>query len=451
MYSKVTRFAELKRWDVKQLRTLSWPQESSLLEPLSRLAVRRSEPALSTVPLGSISFDGSVTVRAGDRSIQGRTYLAKSGDLVFSKIDARNGAIGIVPPSIDELAFSTEYPIFDLTSVDALLPQYAALLLRTPIFLSQLEGLAAGHSGRKRVIPEDFLGLRVPVPDQEVQRSIVAEYEEKLASAMQRIAMVENVVPQALAEIHDVLGISMDLRRAVDTRFTAQLSQLSTWSVRRTRSDLSGLSDELRCAFPVRRLGDRTVAMILRGVSKSPRNRPSQNARPYLRVANLQAGFIDLSDIRTIDVPEDNFESVRLHLDDVLVCRNNSLELVGKAALWRGQIEECTHDDHIFRVRVAGNAVNPGYLEAYINTPYAQAWLQSRAQVTTNLAGIPGSALASLPVPVPGEAIQLKVESIYQTALDTYATTIDRAYETLEEAKSLVAANVSNVVPRTLG
>ncbi|MBQ1042752.1 hypothetical protein KBX03_09550 [Micromonospora sp. C72] len=450
MYSQTARFAGLKRWDVKQLRTLSWPQESRLLEPLARLAVRRSQPAPSAAPLGSISFNGSVTLRAGDRSIRGRTYLARSGDLVFSKIDARNGAIGIVPPSIDQLAFSSEYPIFDLTYVGALLPQYAALLLRTPIFLSQVEGLAAGHSGRKRVTPEDFLSLRVPVPDEDVQRSIVAEYEEKLESAMDRIGEVENIVPQASAEILDLLGISLDLRPSVGTRFTVQFSKLSTWSVRRTRSDLSGLSDELMCGYPVSRLGDPTVAAILRGVSKSPRNRPNRNARPYLRVANLQAGFIDLSDVRTIDVPEDAFESVRLHLDDVLVCRNNSLELVGKAALWRGQIGECTHDDHIFRVRVVGDTVTPRYLEAYINTPYAQAWLQSRAQVTTNLAGIPGSALADLPIPIPDHAVQLKVESLYQTALDTYAATVDQAYQTLEKARSLAASKVSSVKPRTL-
>ncbi|MGN9767562.1 hypothetical protein ACTMS2_20685 [Micromonospora sp. SD12] len=288
------------------------------------------------------------------------------------------------------------------------------------------------------------------MPDEDVQRSIVAEYEEKLANAMERIGEVENIVPQASAEILDLLGISLDLRPAVGTRFTVQLSKLSTWSVRRARSDLSGLSDELQCGYPVRRLGDPTVAAILRGVSKSPRNRPNRNARPYVRVANLQAGFIDLSDIRTIDVPEDAFESVRLHLHDVLVCRNNSLELVGKAALWRGQIGECTHDDHIFRVRVVGDAVTPGYLEAYINTPYAQAWLQSRAQVTTNLAGIPGSALANLPIPIPDHSVQLKVESLYQTALDTYAATVDQTYRTLEEARSLAAAKVSSVKARTL-
>jgi len=450
MYSQTARFAELKRWDVKQLRKLSWLQEPHLLEPLARLVVRRSEPAPSAVSLGSISFDGSVTLRAGSRPIQGRTYLARSGDLVFSKIDARNGAIGIVPPTIEQLAFSSEYPIFDLTHAEALLPEYAALLLRSPIFLSQLEGLAAGHSGRKRVTPEDFLSLRVPVPDVDVQRSIAAEYEEKRASAMHRIREVEDIVPQASAELLDLLGISSDLRSAVGTRFTVQHSKLSTWSVRRTRSDLSGLSDGLQCAYPVRRLGDPTVAMILRGVSKSPRNRPNENPRPYLRVANLQAGYIDLADVRHIDVPDDAFDAVRLHLHDVLVCRNNSLELVGKAALWRGQIVECTHDDHSFRVRVVGDAVTPGYLEAYINTPYAQAWLQSRAQVTTNLAGIPGSALANLPIPIPDHAVQLKAESMYQNALDTYAEAIDQAYRTLEEARSLAAAKVSSAKPRTL-
>src|SRR5690606_25261701 len=73
------------------------------------------------------------------------------------------------------------------------------------------------------------------------------------------------------------------------------------WSVRWSRFALSGaLEPAPSTKFEMTQLGHPDVASIAYGISKAPANRPSKNAVPYLRVANVQEGALDLSDLKLI-------------------------------------------------------------------------------------------------------------------------------------------------------
>jgi type I restriction enzyme S subunit len=90
---------------------------------------------------------------------------------------------------------------------------------------------------------------------------------------------------------------------------------------------------------------------------------------------------------------------LRLDVGDVLLCEGNSPGLVGRGAIWSGEIEDCVHQNHVLRVRVDRYRLLPEYLLAVINCSYGQAYFRSKAKRTTNLASINSKEVASLPVP----------------------------------------------------
>ena len=141
------------------------------------------------------------------------------------------------------------------------------------------------------------------------------------------------------------------------------------------------------------------MAKVSYGIQKSPANRPGMHARPYLRVANVQRGVLDLREIKYINVPDADMPKLRLEVGDVLLCEGNSPDLVGRGAIWGGEIADCVHQNHVLRVRVDRNRLLPEYVLAVINSSHGQAYFRSKAKRTTNLASINSKEVAGLPVP----------------------------------------------------
>jgi type I restriction enzyme S subunit len=145
------------------------------------------------------------------------------------------------------------------------------------------------------------------------------------------------------------------------------------------------------------------------GIQKCPANRPGQHARPYLRVANVQRGELDLKEIKRINVSDSDMQSFRLEPGDLLVCEGNSADLVGRPAIWRGEIPDCVHQNHILKVRVDRKRTIPEYVLEYMQTIPARIHFRSRAKFTTNLASINSNDLRELSLVVPPLSIQCKI------------------------------------------
>jgi len=133
----------------------------------------------------TIKFSGEVIPRErDDKAFKGAMFAAYPGDLVFSKIDARNGAVGLIPDSIPKAVVTSEYPVFT-PKTDKLRAGYLHHLLRADHFKADLQCKASGTSGRKRVTPKGFLSLKIPVPRLAEQDALIAAYTNALARAAQ--------------------------------------------------------------------------------------------------------------------------------------------------------------------------------------------------------------------------------------------------------------------------
>jgi type I restriction enzyme S subunit len=91
----------------------------------------------------------------------------------------------------------------------------------------------------------------------------------------------------------------------------------------------------------------------------------------------------------------------RLETGDILLCEGNSADLVGRGAIWRGEIADCVHQNHVLRVRLDQSKVLPEFVLSVINSSYGQAYFRSKAKQTTNLASINSKEVAGFPLPLP--------------------------------------------------
>lgn len=120
--------------------------------------------------------------------------------------------------------------------------------------------------------------------------------------------------------------------------------------------------------YPVVNLG--SVAAVSYGIQKSPANRPGQHPRPYLRVANVQRGELDLRELKYIDVPDKEFAGLRLEPGDMLFVEGNgSREELGRCALWSGEVPDCVHQNHILKVRPEASRLLSAFAMTWFNLP----------------------------------------------------------------------------------
>lgn len=369
---------------------------------LRELLTERKEPVRITGALGdwqpiTIKFSGDVLPRDRAEAFKGAMFAAYPGDVVFSKIDARNGAVGLIPATMPKVVLTPEYPVM-VPDLAKLRPTYLQYLLRAEHFRHDLQRQASGTSGRKRVTPEAFLNLTVPLPTLDEQDALVNGYEAAITDAGHKAAKAALIAQACQCAFEEALGLAPPPPLPERPVFVARFKNVERWSHEGVLRDTLQPT-EMSAAWPVVPLA--TVAKVSYGLQKSPANRPGKNSRPYLRVANVQRGVLDLAQIKFMDVPDEDMHKLRLMDGDVLLCEGNSPDLVGRGAIWRNEIPDCIHQNHVLRVRVDQGSLLPDFLLAVINSGHGQGYFRSKAKRTTNLASINSTEVAGLPVPLP--------------------------------------------------
>ena len=175
---------------------------------------------------------------------------------------------------------------------------------------------------------------------------------------------------------------------AADSTLTAARRKLDTLR----RSAAAKLFDEPDWTWTT--LGE--IAELKGGVTKDSKREsdPEYVERPYLRVANVQRGFLNLSDITTIRVDPHRAEKFVLRPGDILFNEGGDRDKLGRGWVWEGQIENCIHQNHVFRARLTSGDFDPFFISIHANT-WGQRWFETRGKQTTNLASLNLTTLKS--------------------------------------------------------
>lgn len=147
----------------------------------------------------------------------------------------------------------------------------------------------------------------------------------------------------------------------------------------------------------------KNTAQLQTGIAKGKKYGPSVETvdRPYLRVANVQDGHLDLSEIKTITLPKAEEAHYRLHLGDVVICEGGDFDKVGRGVMWREQVPNCLHQNHVFCIRADRSLVEPEFLALQLASPYGKQYFLKCAKKTSNLASINSTQVKAFPFQVP--------------------------------------------------
>jgi type I restriction enzyme, S subunit len=132
-------------------------------------------------------------------------------------------------------------------------------------------------------------------------------------------------------------------------------------------------------------------------------------ALPYLRVANVQSGHLDLESVTEITVPRRAARSSTLRRGDVLMTEGGDLDKLGRGTVWLDEIKNCLHQNHVFAVRPDQRKLVPDYLALITRTAYARSYFESTGTKTTNLASTSSSKIRDFRVPLIDLAEQARI------------------------------------------
>jgi len=164
----------------------------------------------------------------------------------------------------------------------------------------------------------------------------------------------------------------------------------------------------------------RELGQIQGGIQKQPKRAPADNAFPYLRVANVGRGKLNLVEIHSMQLFNGELEKLRLESGDLLVVEGNgSPTEIGRMAIWGGEIADCVHQNHIIRVRL-GDRVLPEFVAAYWNSVDGAKAVSRVASSTSGLFTLSVRKVGDIEVPVPSLAVQEQVLLELDKATSTF-------------------------------
>lgn len=180
-----------------------------------------------------------------------------------------------------------------------------------------------------------------------------------------------------------------------------------------------------------------SLADIVGGITKGRDFKGKKTIKlPYLRVANVQDGYLDLREMKEIELLEEEKKKYLLEVNDILYTEGGDKDKLGRGTIWNGEISECVHQNHIFRARIYGEVIIPKYIAYYSQTKIAKNYFYKRAKQTVNLASINMTVLSNLPVAIPSAEEQGQVVQEIESRLSV----CDKMEETIEQ--SLTKAEV---------
>ncbi|HFW2122360.1 TPA: restriction endonuclease subunit S, partial [Salmonella enterica subsp. enterica serovar Virchow] len=143
------------------------------------------------------------------------------------------------------------------------------------------------------------------------------------------------------------------------------------------------------------------LTFVSGGIQKQPKRRPVKNHFPYLRVANVQRGNINIDELERFELESHELTFWSLKKNDILIVEGNgSADEIGRCAIWLAPIEKCVYQNHLIRVR----GIMEGYQEfiaLYLNSPSGIKEMQRLAVTTSGLYNLSVGKIRGIKIPLP--------------------------------------------------
>ncbi|HAW7595511.1 TPA: restriction endonuclease subunit S [Escherichia coli] len=448
-----------------------WTTLTRIAEINPKIDVSDDEQEISFIPMPLIStkFDGSheFEIKKWKDIKKGYTHFA-NGDIAIAKITPcfENSKAAIFSGLKNGIGVGTTELHVARPFSDIINRKYLLLNFKSPNFLKSGESQMTGSAGQKRVPRLFFENNPIPFPPLQEQERIIIRFTQlmSLCDQLEQQSLTSLDAHQQLVET--LLGTLTDSQNAeelaenwarisehFDTLFTTEASvdalkqtilQLAVMGklvpqdpndepaselLKRIAQEKAQLVKEgkIKKQKPLPPISDEEkpfelpegwewclfedIIDIQSGITKG-RNLSNRTLVkvPYLRVANVQRGYLDLTEIKQIEIPIEEKEKYQVVKGDLLITEGGDWDTVGRTTVW-------CHDwyianqNHVFKGRNIGQDVDPYWLETYMNSPFSRQYFANASKQTTNLASINKTQLRGCPVAIPPSSEAKKIMS----------------------------------------
>lgn len=331
---------------------------------------------------------GARTICGKDAPSRARQVI-RSGDVIVATTRPNLNAVALIPTELDGEICSTGFCV--LRPREALSSDFLFAFTQSQEFVKALSELVKGAL-YPAVTDSQVRAQLIPLPPLSEQKRIAVILGEQMAA-----------VEQARAAAAARLKASLKLSLAVMAE-AFQPNNTQGW-----RNAPLGEVGQISAGV--------TLGRNVRGAST--------RAVPYLRVANVKDGHLDLSSLYTVEATEAEIGKCRLQYGDLLLTEGGDPDKLGRGTFWEEQVHECIHQNHIFRVRFDLKRFSPAFLSALVGSPYGKAYFLAHAKQTTGIATINQKVLANFPLLLPSfeeqERVAAHLRSQLSAALETQA------------------------------
>ena len=318
--------------------------------------------------------NGGIFLR--DKEIGGKIgtknqFLISKGQFLLSKIDARNGAFGVVPEMLDGGIITGNFWTFDV-DYSIINPHYLALLTTTEAFVQFCEQASNGTTNRHYLQEPLFLNIKVPIPSLEEQNKLVEEYNNIIA----KVIVAENTINALKKSIDlyicDILGYNtIEANKNKINRLLSEYSykDLGRW-------DIFNLNYEVQSnVYSTIPLKDIVVGKPKYGASYKTIHKISDVR--YIRITDINEDGSLNEDI----VSADGYDNQYLLQDgDFLIARSGNT--VGKTFLYQSDIGKAIYAGYLIKFVLNTDLINPKYLLFYTKSSIYKKWINSNMRVS---------------------------------------------------------------------
>ena len=338
-------------------------------------------------------------------------FLIFKGQFLLSKIDARNGAFGVVPEELDGGIITGNFWTFDV-NYDIVNPHYLALLTTTKAFVDFCEQASNGTTNRHYLQEPLFLNIKVPIPSLDEQNKLVEEYNKVVNIGHFRFS--EGLIRSREARMHlcESIGVSeLDSNGASREIMSFELvsyTKIQEWGADKilhsrvyasAKYETTTFNDDKSLYTDIKR-------------GKSPKYSSDSNTF-VLNQKCIRWGYIELEHAKYVDkewlqsIDKDCFTQE----GDILI--NSTGEgTIGRAAIVNKIHEGLLYDSHILLLRLSKNKVLPKYFMYVFNSRYGQEQVANvKSAKTTKQTELGVDNLKKIQIPIPPMAIQEKIVS----------------------------------------
>ncbi|WP_404950063.1 restriction endonuclease subunit S [Streptomyces sp. ARC12] len=349
---------------------------------------------LTSIKDGSIDLNESKEGAWSEEEAQ--PFLVTHGDYLLSrgngsrKLVGRGGLVGDIS---DPVAFP-DTMVRVRVNPKFMAPEYLRYLWDSPLVRRQVESLARTTAGIYKVNQKMLESISFPLAPLAEQDRIVEALEGRLSS----------------------LDVAEGNLRAAHAKAEALMPRMMAALFRSAETKIHRLSD---------------VAEVRLGRQRSPKNHAGDNMRPYLRAANVGWKGLLLEDVKEMNFTDKELETYRLEKGDIVLSEaSGSPGEVGKPAMWNDEIEDCSFQNTLIRVR--SKAINPHYLLYFLRCSALRGDFRAGAR-GVGIHHLGAAKLSSWSIPVPSGEDQARIVD----ALDTQLSALAAASEIFEGDRSI--------------